>query len=177
MEGRREDPERRNLRMRAGQRRARREPAEDDAFGTGGAQHLVVSGGAALQGHPVPEVERELEAVRHDADDGVHGLAEPQLASDDVSRAGETPLPDVVADDDDGGGAGRQVGVDDTRPISGGTLATRNPAAEISATAASSTDPSTVMTLRRIVWKAPTSSTDCRLPRQRSMSCHGVSRR
>jgi hypothetical protein len=36
------------------------------------------------------------------------------------------------------------------RPMSGGTLATRNPAAEISATAASSTDPSGVMMLRRI---------------------------
>ena len=109
-EGRREDPERRHLRVRARERRVRREPAEDDAFGTGVAQHLV---GPGLQGNPVPEVERELEAVRHDADDGVHGLAEPQLASDDVSRAGEAPLPDVVADDDDGGGAGRQVGVDD----------------------------------------------------------------
>ena len=64
-----------------------------------------------------------------------------------------------------------------TRPMSGGTLATRNPAAEISATATSSTDPSAVITLRRIVWKAPTSSTNCRLPRQRSMSCHAVSRR
>ena len=96
--------------MRARERRVRREPAEDDAFGTGVAQHLV---GPAPQRNPVPEVVRELEAVRHDADDGVHGLAEPQLASDDVSRAGEAPLPDVVADDDDGGGAGRQVGVDD----------------------------------------------------------------
>ncbi len=109
-EGRREDPERRHLRVRARERRVRREPAEDDAFGTGVAQHLV---GLAPQRNPVPEVERELEAVRHDADDGVHVLAEPQLASDDVSRAGEAPLPDVVADDDDGGGAGRQVGVDD----------------------------------------------------------------
>ena len=40
-------------------------------------------------------------------------LAEPQFASDDVSRAGEAPLPDVVADDDDGGGAGRRIGVGD----------------------------------------------------------------
>ena len=63
------------------------------------------------------------------------------------------------------------------RPMSGGTLATRNPAAEISATAASSTDPSGVMMLRRIVWNAPTSPTDCRLARQRSRSCHVVSRR
>ncbi len=102
--------------MRARERRVRREPAENDAFGTGVAQHLVASGGPrgpAPQRNPVPEVERELEAVRHDADDGVHGLAEPQLASDDVSRAGQAPLPDVVADDDDGSGAGRQVGVDD----------------------------------------------------------------
>ena len=96
--------------MRARDRRARCEPAEDDAFGTGGAQHLV---GPALQRNPVPEVERELKAVRHDADDGVHGFAEPQLASDDVSRAGEAPLPDVMADDDDWGGAGRAIGVDD----------------------------------------------------------------
>ena len=103
-EGRREDPERRHLRVRARERRARREPAEDDAFGTGVAQHLV---GPEPQRNPVPEVERELEAVRHDTDDGMHVLAEPQLASDDVSRAGEAPLPDVVADDDDGGGAGR----------------------------------------------------------------------
>ena len=96
--------------MRASERRVRREPREDGAFGTGVAQHLV---GPGLQGNPVPEVERELEAVRHDADDGVHGLAEPQLASDDVSRAGEAPLPDVVADDDDRGGAGRGIGVSD----------------------------------------------------------------
>ena len=64
-----------------------------------------------------------------------------------------------------------------TRPMIAGTLAIRNPAAEISATDTSSTDPSAAITLRRIVWKAPTSSTDCRLPRQRSTSCHGVSRR
>ena len=37
--GRREDPERRHLSVRARERRARREPAEDDAFGTGVAQH------------------------------------------------------------------------------------------------------------------------------------------
>ena len=43
-EGRREDPERRHLSVRARERRARREPAEDDAFGTGVAQHLVVRG-------------------------------------------------------------------------------------------------------------------------------------
>ena len=109
-EGRREDPERRHLSVRARERRARREPAEDDAFGTGVAQHLV---GPAPERNPVPEVERELEAVRHDADDGMHVLAEPQFASDDVSRAGEAPLPDVVADDDDGGGAGRRIGVGD----------------------------------------------------------------
>ena len=72
-----------------------------------------ISSAPGRRGTQDPEVERELEAVRHDADDGVHGLAEPQLASDDVSRAGEAPLPDVVADDDDGGGAGRLVGVDD----------------------------------------------------------------
>ena len=69
--------------------------------------------GSRPERNPVPEVERELEAVRHDTDDGVHVLAEPQFASDHVSRAGEAPLPDVVADDDDGGGAGRGVGVDD----------------------------------------------------------------
>ena len=72
-----------------------------------------ISSAPGRSGTQYPEVVRELEAVRHDADDGVHGLAEPQLASDDVSRTGEAPLPDVVADDDDGGGAGRQVGVDD----------------------------------------------------------------
>ena len=43
----------------------------------------------------------------------MHVLAEPQFASDDVSRAAEAPLPDVVADDDDGGGAGRGIGVVD----------------------------------------------------------------
>src|SRR4029453_9055489 len=46
----------------------------------------------------------------------MHILAEPQLASDDVSRAGEAPLPDVVADDDDGGGAGRRIGIGDQPP-------------------------------------------------------------
>ncbi len=112
-ESRREDPERRNLCVRARERRARREPAEDDALGTGVAQHLVRPGAPGCRGTQYPEVERELEAVRHDADDGVHGLAEPQLTPDDVSRASEAPLPDVVADDDDRGGAGRQVGVDD----------------------------------------------------------------
>ena len=106
----REDPERRHLSVRARERRARREPAEDDAFGTGVAQHPV---GPEPERNPVPEVERELEAVRHDTDDGMHVLAEPQFASDDVSRAGEAPLPDVVADDDDGGGAGRCIGVGD----------------------------------------------------------------
>ena len=70
-------------------------------------------GAPSRSGTQDPEVERELEAVRHDADDGVHGLAEPQLAPDDVSRAGEAPLPDVVADDDDGGGAGRRIGIGD----------------------------------------------------------------
>ena len=40
-EGRREDPERRHLSVRARERRARREPTEDDAFGTGVAQHPV----------------------------------------------------------------------------------------------------------------------------------------
>ena len=40
-DGRREDPERRHLRARAGERGARREPAENDAFGTGVAQHPV----------------------------------------------------------------------------------------------------------------------------------------
>ena len=107
----------------------------------------------------------------------MHDLAEPQFASDDVSRAGEAPLPDVVADDDDGAAPGAASASAIGRPISGGTLATRNPAAEISATAASSTDPSAVMMLRRTVWNAPTSPTDCRLARQRSRSCHVVSRR
>ena len=96
--------------MRARERRARREPTEDDAFGTGVRQHPV---GPESERNPVPEVERELEAVRHDTDDGMHVLAESQFASDDVSRAGEAPLPDVVADDDDVGGAGRRIGVSD----------------------------------------------------------------
>jgi hypothetical protein len=110
MEGRREKSQPRDLGVRVRERRTRREPPEDDPLGTAVAQHVV---GPALERNPVPEVERELKAVRHDADDGVHGLAEPQLASDDVVRAGEAPLPDVVADDEDGRGAGRGVGVDD----------------------------------------------------------------
>ena len=43
----------------------------------------------------------------------MHHLAEPQLASDHVAGAAEAPLPDVVADDDDGGGTGRGVGIDE----------------------------------------------------------------
>ena len=96
--------------MRARDRRTRSEPAKDDAFGTGVAQCRV---GPEAERNPVPEVERELEAVRHDTDDGMHVLADPQFASDDVSRAGKAPLPDVVADDDDGSGAGHFIGVGD----------------------------------------------------------------
>ena len=144
-------PERRHLSVRARERRARREAAEDDAFGTGVAQHVVVPGGPEPERNPVPEVERELEAVRHDTHDGMHVRAEPQFASDDVSRAGEAPLPDVVADDDDGGSAGRCIGVGDRPTDERRHPRDPKPGGRISATAASSTDPSGVMMLRRIV--------------------------
>src|SRR6187455_1584903 len=63
-----------------------------------------------------------------------------------------------------GAAAGKRSVSTMARPNSGWTLATRKPAAEISATATSSTDPSAVMTLRWIVWNAPISSTDFAVP-------------
>ena len=97
----------------------------------------------------------------------------PMTSRAPAKRRCQTSWPMTITGAAPGAASASAIG----RPISGGTLATRNPAAEISAIAASSTDPSGVMMLRRIVWNAPTSPTDCRLVRQRSTSCHAVSRR
>ena len=94
--------------MRAGERRVRREPAEDHAFRTGVTQHAV---GLESERNPVAKIERELEACRHDTDYHVRVLAEPEFASDHVGRAGEAPLPDVIADYHNGSGAWGRIGV------------------------------------------------------------------
>jgi hypothetical protein len=97
----------------------------------------------------------------------------PMTSREPAKRRCQTSWPMTTTGAAPGAASASAIG----RPTSGATLATRKPAAEISATAASSTDPSDVMMLRRVVWNAPTSSTECRVARQRSTSCHVVSRR
>ena len=46
----------------------------------------------------------------HYADDGTHGVAEPQRPMTSCC-AGEAPLPDVVTDEDEGAAPGRKVGI------------------------------------------------------------------
>src|SRR5918995_6205064 len=62
--------------------------------------------------YPVTVVDGEPVPLGHDADDGVHRVAEPQLSSEHRRVTAESRVPHVVTDDHDRRGTGALVGCD-----------------------------------------------------------------
>jgi hypothetical protein len=72
-----------------------------------------------LEGHPRGFSERKAEIRRHDADDGARRAVDAKRCADDIPGAAIALLPDVVAEEDDGGGAGSIVPLTEAAPEDG----------------------------------------------------------
>ena len=104
------EAERFELRSRALERRPRRKPAEREDLGPFAPRS---SGRACAQRNPILMVDREREALRHHADDGMHRVVEPHAPAEDLGIRREARAPRVVADDDNGLGVGALVRFDE----------------------------------------------------------------